>query len=96
MTETTTTTTDPTRAYVRALRDFYQHLAIYLVVNVMLFVIDAVTPGGPWFYWPLLFWGIAVAINGVTVLMSWRVLGADWEERKVNELRQRAAHAGRA
>lgn len=84
------------REYVEALRGFYVHLAIYLVVNLMLFLIDMVTPGGPWFYWPLFGWGIAVLINAVAVFMSGRVFGPEWMNRKVDALRSRAAHAGRS
>ena len=86
---------DPTRKYVRDLRDFYIHLSIWAVVSVLLYVVDLLTPGGPWFYWPVLLWGVAVAINAVSVFLTGRVLGSDWEERKVSELRTRAAHSMR-
>ena len=88
--------TDPAREYVRALRGFYLHLATYLIANLMLFVLDVLTPGGPWFYRPLLIWGIAVALNGVTVFMSGRFFDAEWENRKVEKLHGRGAHAGHA
>lgn len=89
-------TDDQLREYVEALRGFYVHLAIYLVVNLMLFLIDMLTPGGPWFFWPLFGWGIAVLINAVAVFMTGRVFGADWMNRKVDALRARAAHSGRS
>lgn len=47
---------------------FFGHLAIYLVVNVILLVVNLLTsPGALWFYWPMLGWGIGVAAHGVTV-----------------------------
>lgn len=93
--EKTENIVDPTRKYVRELRDFYTHLSIWLVVSVLLFVIDALTPGGPWFYWPVLIWGVAVAINAVSVFFTGRFLGPDWEQRKVDSLRARGAHSAR-
>ena len=87
--------TDPTRKFVRDLRDFYIHLSIWLVVSALLFVIDMLTPGGPWFYWPVLMWGVAVAINAVSLFLSGRLLGPDWEERKVGELRAQHPHSAR-
>lgn len=89
--DTTGQIIDPTRKYVRDLRDFYVHLSIWLVASVLLLLIDLVTPGGPWFYWPVSIWGIAVAINAVSVFLAGRVLGAEWENRKVRELEARGS-----
>ncbi|MEW5850942.1 MAG: 2TM domain-containing protein [Myxococcota bacterium] len=36
---------------------------LYLVVNAMLFLLDARTPGGPWWFWPALGWGVALAFQ---------------------------------
>ena len=47
---------------------FFGHLAIYVVVNVILLVVNLLTsPGALWFYWPALGWGMGVAAHGVTV-----------------------------
>ncbi|MCW8943742.1 MAG: 2TM domain-containing protein [Sedimenticola sp.] len=44
---------------------FHRHLIIYLVVNPGLFLIDIMTSSDSlWFYYPLFFWGIAIAIKG--------------------------------
>jgi hypothetical protein len=85
---------DQAREYVQALRGFYVHVAIYLTANVVLFLLDLFTPGGPWFMWPLFGWGVAVAINGVAVLTSGRFFGPDWENRKLAKLREHEAAAG--
>lgn len=39
---------------VRVLKGFYIHLASYIAVMVLLVLIDFLTGGGWWFYWPLL------------------------------------------
>jgi hypothetical protein len=76
------------RARVRALRGFYVHLTVYLLVNLGLFLLDLLTPpaGLIWFYWPLLGWGIGLAVHAVIVFGLGGWLGRDWEERKIREL----------
>src|SRR5689334_22237841 len=41
----------------RARRGFEWHLAVFILVNAFLYVIDRLTTGGIWFFWPLLGWG---------------------------------------
>ncbi len=49
---------------------FYSHLAIYLVVNTILIIINLTqSPGATWFYWPLLGWGIGVFFHGMGVFV---------------------------
>ena len=78
-------TDEQAREYVRALRGFYTHAIVYVVVNVMLFAMDMATPGGPWFFWPLLGWGVGLGVNAVA-LVAMRRFGASWENRKLAEL----------
>jgi fatty acid desaturase len=77
------------RERVDQIKGFYHHLTIYLVVNAVLFLIDIFSGGGTWFYWPLLVWGIAVVIHGLTTfeVLPWST--KEWEERKVRELMAR-------
>jgi hypothetical protein len=74
---------------VKELRDFYMHLLVYLVVILGLFLIDLLTPGGPWFYWPLVGWGIAVVLHAASLVFEGSVFGAGWEERKTRQLMER-------
>lgn len=48
---------------VQRRQKFYEHLRSYLIVNFVLFVVDLVTSGGVWFFWPLFGWGIGVAFD---------------------------------
>lgn len=74
------------RARVDAIRGFYVHLAIYLLVNLGLFLINMSTNSHSlWFYWPLMGWGIAVAIHGLTVFWPVAAPGSNWEQRKIRE-----------
>ena len=51
----------------RQKRKFQRQLGTFVVVNAFLATLDYVTPGGPWFYWPLLGWGLALTLKGLGV-----------------------------
>lgn len=92
---TNTTDTEAEARFRRAkervenIRGFYIHLGIYLIVNLGIFVLNWVLMalyGAAWFfYWPLVGWGIGVLINGYVVFFGDRILGPEWEERKLRE-----------
>ena len=71
---------------VRALRTFYSHLTVFIIVNLVLILIDLSTPGQPWFYAPLLGWGLLLALHGAYAYEMLPWLSDDWEHRKVQEL----------
>jgi hypothetical protein len=78
---------------VEALRGFYVHLTVYVLVNLLLFTINMLTsPDGLWFFWPLMGWGIAVALHALRVFGSDRRFGTEWEERKINELMEQGGN----
>lgn len=55
----------------RAKIGFYIHLSVYVGVNLLLFFIWLFTGGlngeFPWFVFPLVFWGIGLIANGLSV-----------------------------
>ena len=75
---------------VKAIKGFYIHLTVYVVVNLILFSINMiVSPDSLWFVWPLMGWGIGVVFHALSVLGFGRGFGADWEERKIRELMEK-------
>ena len=75
------------RQQVYRLRGFYHHLTVYVLVNAGLVGINLLaSPGKLWFYWPMLGWGIWLALHAARTFARERWLGSDWEERKVREL----------
>ena len=56
---------------VKAKRDFYTHLVVYVVVNIMLVIIWAFPAGRgyPWFWWIIGGWGIGVMFNFLDVFV---------------------------
>jgi len=75
------------RRRVEAVRGFYVHLVVYLIVNAGLFLINMLTsPGTLWFYWPLIGWGIGVAAHAFSVFGAGKWLGPEWEEREIRKI----------
>ena len=56
---------------VEAKLHFYMHTAVYIAISFLLFVINYKTsPEYYWFKWPLLGWGVAIAIHALKVFKS--------------------------
>ena len=78
------------KARVEALRGFYVHLGVYVLVNLVLFLLNIIiAPATLWFYWPLVGWGIAVFVHAASIFGFGRWLGADWEEKKIQEIMEK-------
>lgn len=69
------------------IKAFYGHLAVYVAVNTMLHLINLFGSRHYWAIWPLLGWGIAIAIQAASTF-DWplRLLAPDWEQRKLRQL----------
>ena len=75
---------------VAALRKFYIHLCVYVLVNLSLFLRNIIiSPDSLWFYWPLLGWGIAIVLHALSVFGPGRRFGAEWEEKKIAEIMEK-------
>jgi hypothetical protein len=76
---------------VEALKGFYTHLTVYVLVNLGLFAINALTGGTWWFFWPLIIWGIGLTAHAVSVFLAGETgpLGTAWEERKTKEIMEK-------
>ena len=55
---------------VEAKMGFYTHLSVYVAVILLLVVINFLSSSSTiWFQWPMLGWGIAVAIHALAVFI---------------------------
>ncbi len=78
------------RKRVDDLKGWYSHLTAYIVVNIFLFLLNALSsPGNWWFYWPLLGWGVGLASHGLATFAWMPFMKDDWEERKIKEIMDR-------
>ncbi|MFC1845832.1 2TM domain-containing protein [Chloroflexota bacterium] len=66
-------------------KGFFIHLIVYVLVNVFLVIIWAVTtPGGyPWFIWPIIGWGIGLVLHCLSIFVFTRKTG--WEQRELEK-----------
>jgi uncharacterized membrane protein len=80
------------RQWVRRKRKFYSILVVYLVLSVLWVTID--TGGDLWFYWPMLGFGVIVAVIGLIMFGVGGLFGADWERRQVDRYIERRADHG--
>ena len=78
------------RNRVEALKGFYVHLAVYVSVNLGLFIIDAIQGGGWWFFWPAIGWGIGLCAHGIALFFGAGQRMTRWEKRKIEEYVERA------
>ena len=79
------------RRRVKEKKRFYTHLSTYLVMGAFFFILNFLTsPGRWWFYWPMLGWGIGVAMQYVKVFGLPGGLGSsEWENREIEKEMQK-------
>ena len=78
------------RRNVAAIKGFYTHLLVYVLVMALLFFINIAVSSVWWVQWPLLGWGIGVLAHGLAVFAQvpprWV---SNWEARKIEELKEK-------
>ncbi len=75
---------------VKELKGFYRHLYSYIAINIILIIINLVTsPRNLWFYWVTIFWGLALILQAFRVFGKNRIIGKDWEDRKIKEIMEK-------
>ena len=88
------------RKKVEAIKGFYKHLAVYLLVNISLLVAKAISidPGEE--FWTFgnfnmaIFWGMGVLFHAFGVFGTSIFLNSNWEERKIQELMEKERRKG--
>lgn len=77
------------RDRVQEIKGFYVHAAMFGLANVVLIVLNVATlkknDGVIWFIWPLIGWGIVLAVHAISVFGIGCFLGKDWEERHIQQ-----------
>jgi hypothetical protein len=70
---------------------FYVHALVFVLVNLALFAINRYRGGEDWAIFPLLGWGLGLAIHGIVAFVS--LQGEGWRERmladEIERLRRR-------
>jgi len=69
-------------------RDFFVHLVVYVLVNVMLIAINFLySPEAIWFFYPLIGWGIGISMH--------YLFGVHWIEKELMEKEAKAEYKAR-
>ena len=81
------------KSRVEAKLGFFIHLAVYIVVNSLLIIINMSTsPEYLWFKWPLIGWGIGVIFHALVVFFL--TSGAGIKERLIEkEMKKQASRS---
>jgi hypothetical protein len=74
---------------VAAIKGFYIHLTVFVLVMALLLFINATTSTVWWVQWPFLGWGIGILGHAFAVFGRTPGRIARWEERKVQELKDK-------
>ena len=73
------------RRRVAALKGFYSHLVVFVIVVAGLVVVNFLTGQPWWVLWVLFGWGVGLLAHGLTVSARTSRAIADWEERKTRQ-----------
>ena len=70
-------------------RGFFIHLTVYIVINIFLVIIWAVTGSisgfwFPWFIFPLAGWGVGLLFHCMSVFVFPKG-GSDWEQKEIEK-----------
>lgn len=79
------------KEHVEAIRGFYGHFFVYILVNLGLMGLNYYQNelSQPWFLFTTLGWGIGVVAHAANIF-SWNpFINKEWEERKIQEIMKR-------
>ncbi len=80
---------------VKRLKGFYSHLAIYIVVNICIYIANVWdAPKGEdilqfKYLSTAVFWGIGLLAHGMSVFGQQLLFGSEWEARKIREFMEK-------
>lgn len=78
---------------VKRIKSFYTHLVVYVVINIVIFVVNAQSSSEGIWHWrnftTAFFWGIGLASHAISVFLPGAILGSDWEEKKIKQLMEK-------
>ena len=75
------------RSRVQAMRGFYTHLLLYLLINLTLLIVNTVrNPETCWCHYTALGWGVGLLSHWWGVFGARIFFSREWEERKIRDL----------
>jgi sensor histidine kinase YesM len=77
------------RKHVREIRAFYISAALYAILMPIFWIVNLMTGDRIWAHWPMIGWGVAIAIQGMSVFAAGSFFGTAWQEKKIEEIMAR-------
>lgn len=72
---------------VTEMKKFYEHLAVYLLCNAIVIVVNLMTsPDYLWCIWCVMGWGFPLVLHGLKAFDRSPFFNKKWEERKIRQL----------
>lgn len=72
---------------VGEIRKFYRHLTVYCVIISFLIILNLITDSRKlWFIWPMISWGVGVALHAVKVFVGGLYFNNSWEDKMIDNL----------
>lgn len=69
--------------HVAALKGFYIHGTVFVLVNLLLLAVNIVTASPWWVQWPFAGWGIGLLGHAIAVFGRAPRFAKDWEARQI-------------
>lgn len=79
---------------VQTLKSFYFSLISYVIVNIVIFYVWYAYSGAQfqWFWFPIIGWGIGIAVKALYVYDVNFIYGKQWEKQKIQEIMMNENH----
>lgn len=74
---------------VEAITGFYIHLAVFVLVMTILFVVNLTVGEFWWVQWPLLGWGTGLLAHAALIFGKGPSFIRNWQIRKIHELKDK-------
>ena len=71
------------RRHVAALKGFYIHATVFVLVMLLLLAVNIVTTSPWWVQWPFLGWGIGLTGHAIGVFGRFPGFAKNWEARQI-------------
>ncbi len=72
------------KEHVVALKSFYIHLLVYIVVNIGLFVLCLILNQN-WYLWVVFGWGIGLLSHAISLFAHNFLFSREWEEKQIRK-----------
>jgi 2-methylisocitrate lyase-like PEP mutase family enzyme len=75
---------------VKEIRKFHEHLAVYVLCNPIVIIVNLMTsPDYLYFWYSLSGWGVAIVLHGLKAFDRFPFFNKEWEKRKIDKIMEK-------